>query len=392
MSSFSRTRFMLLMAVAALGPLSTDLYLPSLPSISRTFAVGQAETQATLSIFLIGFACSVLICGTLSDRFGRKPVLLFALAGFAAASILCAAAASIEMLWLARLLQALAAGAGPVVTRAIIRDTHPAQESVRMMSYLSAGVGVAPLIGPFIGGMLETYSGWRANFMFLGLYSALSALLLWSYIEETRSPKDHSPITSFLGMFLVYRRLLSDRLYIGFILCGGFAFSGMFSFISGSSFVFISVLKIPPHFFGLCFGMFVLGFMSGAFLGGRLAKRMIPEKVIFLGACISLSAGSILVAAAWLDWGLIGLVLPLYPYMVGMGMLAPSAQGAGIAPHPENAGAAAGLLNFMTILMASITGALLGQIPITSALPMNFFMASAAFLSLMAYMFMIRAR
>ena len=375
------------MGLAALGPISTDLYLPSLPSIGREFNASQAEVQATLSIFLIGFACSVLICGTLSDGWGRRPVLLYALAGFSLASIMCAFSPSIEFLWLFRLCQALAAGAGPVITRAIVRDTHHQADSLRMMSYLSAGVGIAPLLGPFIGGILETSLSWRANFAFLSLYSAVGFFLAWLYLPET-NPTQNDVVKRYGDLLRIYSLLLRDKLYIGFVLCAGFAFSGMFSFISGSSFVFIQVLHVEPRFFGFYFSLFVLGFISGASLGGRLTKRWISKDIIFAGSLLSLAAGSFLIIAAYFELSLLWQVLPLYPYMVGMGLIGPSAQAASVAPHPQAAGAAGGLLNFLTIICASLTGALLAQIPLYSAFPMYVFMTVGAFLVLVVYLFM----
>lgn len=389
MAAFKRQQFALLMSLAALGAISTDLYLPSLPSIGTAFRASQAEVQATLSIFMVGFAFSVLICGPLSDAFGRRPALLSALALFSFGSFLCALSPSIEMLWLARLLQSLAAGVGPVVTRAIIRDTHSQEESARMISYLSAGLAIAPLVGPFLGGVLETYLGWRANFLFLGFYGIVSWILVWKMLGETNAYRNQAA-KDIGAMLRVYRTLIKERRYLGFVLCSASCYSGMFSFISGSAFVFITVRGVPPRFFGFCFGIFVLGFMSGASLSAKLGRRFGSEKILFWGGMLALFAGMTLSLAAFFDAPLLFLILPLYPYMLGLGMVTPSVQALAIGPHPEVAGAAGGLLNFITLASASLVGAILGHIPIQNALPMNIFMMLSAFFILVAFTALVR--
>ncbi len=166
----------------------------------------------------------------------------------------------------------------------------------------------------------------------------------------------------------------------------------MFSFISGSSFVFISVLHVPPKYFGLCFSFFVLGFMSGAYLGGRLTKSWKANKIILVGIILSLAAGVSLIVASFAGGSIIFLLLPLYPYMLGMGLITPLANASAIAPYPQSAGAAGGLMNFVSILFAAATGALLGHTPLTSAAPMAAFMTGSTILVALFYYAFIREK
>jgi DHA1 family bicyclomycin/chloramphenicol resistance-like MFS transporter len=180
----------LLTALVALGPLSTDLYLPSLPALTAYFGVGEAAGQLTLSAFLLGLAGGQIIYGPLSDRYGRRPVLLFGLALYAIASIVCVFAPSIQVLVIARFCQACGACVGPVLGRAVVRDVYGREGAARILSYLSAAIALAPAIGPIIGGFVETWFGWRANFIVLSLYGAAALALTFAILPETNTHPD----------------------------------------------------------------------------------------------------------------------------------------------------------------------------------------------------------
>jgi DHA1 family bicyclomycin/chloramphenicol resistance-like MFS transporter len=377
MMPLSRTGFALLVFITTAGAISTDLYLPSLPAIAVALHASQAETQATLSIFLLGFAGSMLVCGPVSDRIGRRPVLIGGLLVFAVASLGCAWAPSIHWLWLGRFIQAIGAATGPVIGRAIVRDAYGASGSVRMMPYLSASGALAPLLGPFVGGALQSLVGWQANFLFLALYGGLGAVLTWRLLPETLS----APPTQAGGIVTViktYALFLRDRHFRMVIQATAFTYGAIFCFLSTSSFVFIDVLGVPPHRFGLVFAVFVLGFVSGAMGGGRLAKARKPEHILLAGALLSTGAGCVLIGIAATTHGVVPLMVGIYFMNAGCGLALPIAQGLGVAPYPHAAGAASSMLNFITNCVSALTGALLAQIPTHSALPMSIFMTLCA--------------
>src|SRR5262249_12264350 len=180
----------LLTAMVALGPISTDLYLPSLPGLARYFDVSVADAQLTLSSFLIGLATAQLIYGPLSDRFGRRPVLLVGLAIYVIASIVCAFAPSVPVLIFMRFLQAVGACVGPVLGRAVVRDVHGRDGAARVLAYMSAAMALAPAIGPIIGGFLEEWYSWRANFLALVCYGIVGLVLTWQILPETNKTLD----------------------------------------------------------------------------------------------------------------------------------------------------------------------------------------------------------
>ena len=233
----------LLTALVALGPLSTDMYLPALPTLMRAFGAGVAPAQFTLSVFLMGFAFGQLLIGPLSDRFGRRPVLLWGMALYAVASVVCATAGDFQQLTAARLFQALGACCGPVVGRAVVRDVYGRERAARMFAYMAMAMAAAPAVAPMIGGFLTQWPGWRGIFLVLGLVGAGLALALALMLSETNPNLNPEAVRP--GRLLAnYRLLLGDRRYCGYVLCFAGVFSSLFAFISGSSFVLIDGLGL----------------------------------------------------------------------------------------------------------------------------------------------------
>lgn len=385
-----RVTLITLTSLVALGPLSTDFYLPALPSIAAYFGVAEAHAQATLSAFLIGFAGAILVYGPLSDRFGRRPVLAGGIVIFTLASLGCMLSQSIGMLVLFRFLQALGACAGPVISRAMVRDLVGASGAARVFSYLSAAVALAPAIAPIIGGFLADAFGWRACFAALTLYGALGFVSVFTVLKETNTERDLTAANP-LAWFRIYGALIRHRGYFGYVLAATFGYSGIFCFISGSSFVFIDVLGVPPKYFGFCFGVFVIGYIIGATAGGKLAKRVAPAEMVGAGSLIALLSALALVAINLIlpasVWTVLG---PLLPYMIGIGMTMPAAQAGAIGPFPRSAGAASALLGFVQMAVAAGVGGILGLIGSPSPMPMNLMIAAMGLAQIACYWFVIR--
>jgi len=359
----------LLTALTALGPVSTDFYLPSLPSIATYFSVGEAQAQLTLSAFLVGFAATMLVFGPLSDRFGRKPVLMGGLVIFTLASIACALSTSIEQLIAARMVQAIGAGAGPVISRAIVRDKVGAAGASRVLSYLAAAMTLAPAVGPILGGYLQERFGWQSIFWAISFYGVVAIICAGLRLPESHLASNrtsHGPIT----MLRTYGMLLRHRRYIGFVMCQTFSYSGIFCFISGSSFVFINILGVAPDRFGWCFSVFVIGYLIGTVLSARLTHRLGIDRMVQLGAGTALAATIILLVIAVMTPSIIGLLLPLMVYMIGIGMVSPNSQAGAIGPFPAAAGAASSLLGFLQMSIAAGVGAILGHIEARTSVPM----------------------
>lgn len=381
----SLTASALIAALVAIGPLSTDMYLPAFPVLSTQFSATGGQVQQTLSIFLIGFALAQLLYGPLSDRFGRKPVLLGGLLLFLVSSIAITFADSIESLTALRLLQALGGGAGPVLGRAMVRDIHGPKESARVLSYISMAMALAPAVAPILGGYMTVWWGWHSIFLFLALYSAIGVMMLTLQLPETAPPGHHKRITlqQLVGN---YAALLAHREWRWYTLTCSFVFAGLFSFLSGSPFVIIDVLGYPEDQFGLFFAVIVAGFMLGTLYGGRQVRRLGIDRLIGIGA-VTAAAGGCLMAllAIFQVHHISAVILPHMVYMAGVGIVMPQAMAGALAPFPAIAGTASALLGFIQMSLAAAVGALVGHLHSETALTMALSIALMGLLTLGCY-------
>ena len=387
----------LLTALVALGPISTDLYLPSLPSLARYFAVGVDDIQLTLSVFLIGLATAQLVYGPLSDRFGRRPVLLVGLVIYVAASFACMLSPSVPVLVVARFVQAVGACVGPVVGRAIVRDVYGREGAARVLAYMSAAMALAPAIGPILGGFLEEWFGWRINFLALVIYGSGGLVIAWRILPETNEAPDLHAAQP-IRILLRYRGFLNHRAYVGYVLCCAFAYSGIFAFISGSSYVLQEVVGLGPIGFGLCFAGVVIGYIIGTVVAGRLSRRLGIDRLIAVGAGIGVVGGVLLLtlalatAAHGAISGALLIVGPMLVFMIGVGLVLPNSIAGAIGPFPRAAGAASALLGFTQMTVAAAVGIAVAALYDGSSVPMTATIASVAVGVLSAFILLVRER
>jgi DHA1 family bicyclomycin/chloramphenicol resistance-like MFS transporter len=380
----------LLTALVGLGPISTDLYLPSLPAMAGSFGAGVEHVQLTLSLFLVGFALAQLLYGPMSDRFGRRPALIAGLVVYLLASAACAAAGSIELLIAGRVVQAFGACAGPVVCRAVVRDVHGhgakgREGAARVLAYMSMATALAPALGPILGGFLEVWFGWRSNFLALTAYGAAGLAATLAMLPETnllRVPEAMRPAR----MLATYASLLGHRAYIGFVLCCAFGYSGIFAFISASSYVFVEHFGLAPSLYGFCFAAIVVGYMVGTLIAGRLTRRLGLERMVRLGALTASAGGLTLAALAWGGSdGIAAVLAPMVLFMAGIGMVLPNSIAGAIQPFPAAAGAASALLGFVQMTVAAGVGVALSRAHDGTARPMAAAIAILAVLVLAAH-------
>lgn len=347
--------------LVALGPLSTDMYLPSLPTMVRFFNTDVDQVQLTLSSFLAGFALSQLIYGPLADRFGRKPAIVFGMLLFTFASIGCAYAESIEALIVWRFLQALGGCAGPVLGRAMIRDIYQPLESARLLSFIGTAMSLAPALAPFLGGYLVIWFEWQSIFIFLALYGALLSLMFAFKVPESLA-KDHRQPFRFKPMLNNYAQLLKHRQYMGYVFSCSFAYAGMFAFISGSSFVIVDYFKVPEEYFAYFFLVAIVGFMSGSFFAGRFCHQIGVGRLLFIGAGFAALSGLVMCLVVFNEWyQLFYVIAPMYFYTLGAGMVMPQAMAAALAPFAKMAGTASALLGFLQMTTAAVVGVAVGH-------------------------------
>lgn len=381
---------LLLTTLVALGPLSTDLYLPALPGLTQTFDTDVAQVQLTLSVFLAGFAVAQPFYGPLSDRYGRRPLMLFGMVLYLLSSLACMLAQSIEMLIAARFFQALGACAGPVLGRAIVRDVYGPVQAARVLAYISGAMAIAPMIGPFFGGWLTVWFGWRANFAALALFSIVQLGVVFAMLGESNAHRDPEATlpSRILGNF---RALLADRVYLGYLLCVSFAYGALFSFISGSSFVLIQLYGLSPQWFGASFGLVVTGYICGTLLTARFTLRLGPSRMVMMGAGLGTLAGTLMAALAMLEvhsvWAIL---LPMFVVLVAAGLIMPNAFGGALAPYPKMAGAASSLMGFVQMSLAAAVGMAVGHAFDGTAMPMTGAIALCGWAVLASYLFLVR--
>jgi DHA1 family bicyclomycin/chloramphenicol resistance-like MFS transporter len=366
-------------------PLSTDLYLASLPGLTEAFDAPAATVQLTLSLFVLGFGAAQLVVGPLSDRFGRRPVVLSGLALYLLATVLCWAAPSIGTLIAARFLQALGCCAAVVIARAIVRDAYTPEQGTRVIARASSWMSLAPLLGPILGSHLEAGFGWRAAFVALGLLSgALLVLTAWR-LPETNAAKDPGA-TQWKGVLRNYRAVLGARAFWAHALPGALSYGAIFAFIAGSPFVLIRVLHVPAAWFGYCFAFGVSGYLAGTIVCRRLLGTQTAASVFRIGSTLSLLSGAGFAVAAWsgaAPWWLV--TLAMFLTMLAHGINFPIAQSGSVSPFPLLAGTAAGLMGALTMLIAFVVGLAVGASHDGTALPLALLsglLGAAVFLAL----------
>ncbi len=376
---------LMLALLAAMGPLSTDMYLASLPAMTEAFSATVGGIQLTLSVYMAGFALSQIFFGPLSDRFGRRPLLLGGLLLYSGSGLACAFAPNIETLIGLRLLQAIGACVGPVLSRAVVRDLYGREGSARAMSHMGTAMAVAPFVAPILGSYLSVWFGWQANFYFMGAYGLIGAAAVWALLAESVPQKDlHALRPS--QMARNFSRLLRDRSYLGYTLACSFCYGGLFAFISGSSFVLIDMLGVAQENFGYFFAMGVGGYMLGTVVSGRLAGRLSMSAAVAAGATVSAGAGVAMAGMAWAGIDSVtAVVAPMVVYMAGMGIVLPQAQSAAIAPYPQMAGSASALLGTLQYSFAAIVGVGVGQLDDGTQIPMTTAIGLMGVLTLAAY-------
>lgn len=346
----------LLALLTAIGPLSTDMYLPSLPRIVADFDSSIAEVQLTLSVFLVGFAAGMLVYGPLADRYGRRPVLVAGLGVLLAGTLACALAPTVETLILGRFVQALG-GAGPVIlARSIVRDLYDGSRAGQELARMGAIMGVVPAIAPTIGGLLDGVGGWRSSFVFTLVFAGSLAFVAVTRLPETRGG-DPSVRLSPAGIAADFGAILRSGAFRAnvAILCAVYA--GLFAYISGSSFVLQDHYGLGPVAFGLAFGAGALAFTAGSLAGQRIVMRLGMSRVMGLGTATNAAGGVLMLVAALAGPGHPAeIFVPMMVYLAGLGLALPQATAAAIMPFPERAGSASSLMGFLQMVAGAITG------------------------------------
>lgn len=356
--------------LTALGPLATDFYLPSLPEIARVMRTDVAGAQATLSAFLFGFAAGQIIWGPLSDRLGRRPILLAGLMLFLLATAACAVSPSIEALTGARFLQALGASGPIVLGRAMVRDLYDGARAGRELARMGMIMGLVPAVAPVLGGVLQQAFGWRSTFLATLAFGAMLAVLILRAMPETLRSRAAEPL-SFLSILRGYRSLAAVPVYRVYVGLTALAYGGLFAFISGSSFVLIGAYGLTPWQYGFAFALAVLGYIAGTIIAQRLVGSRGMDGVIAIGvACLAAGGLAMTLCVLGNIGGAFGIAASMAIYAAGVGLTMPQSQASAMMPFPERAGAASSFSGLCQMLFAAVIGLLVGQLLRDAVLPL----------------------
>nr|WP_259608198.1 multidrug effflux MFS transporter [Microbacterium neungamense] len=357
-----RTAYILLLgALTALGPFTIDLYLPAFPQLEQDFATSAAMIQLTLTGTMIGFAIGQLVVGPLSDKLGRRIPLIVVTALHVLSSLAAAFAPDLMLLGIARVLMGIGAAAGGVVAMAIVRDLFGGQRLVVMLSRLALVSGVAPVVAPLIGSALLTVMPWRGIFGVLAGYGAVMLVSAVLLIPETL-PRERRHERGATTVLQRYRSVLTDRVYLGVLVIGGMTFSGLFSYLSASPFLFQQTHGLDPQAYGLLFAVNSLGVVGGVQVSSRLATRFGPQWVLAFSTAMQLVSGAAIVAFDVLGLGFWGTVIPLWFFMTACGFSFPCVQVLALDRHGKAAGTAASILGAANFGVAAIISPVVGLI------------------------------
>ena len=351
-------RFTLIIALmSTLAPFSIDTYLPSFPDITLDLHASTIQMQQTLSVYLIAFGVMMLAHGPLSDACGRKPVILVALLAYAVTSIGCALSQDIDWLIALRAGQGLAAGAGLVIGRAMIRDVFAGPQAQRLMANVTMTFAIAPAGAPIIGGWLHEWWGWRSVFWFMAILSTIIAWLAWARLPETLPLAGRQPV-HLRPVARAYFDVARNRHFMRLVAVLALNFAGMFLYIASVPALLFGVLHFAPGEFGWFFVPVVAGIMLGAFLSGRVAGRLSPRQTINLGFFLLGSAALLnTLQALWLPPSTVVVVAPIMLYAVGMALAAPSLTLLALDQYPQRRGLASAVQGAgQTLSNAAIAG------------------------------------
>ena len=372
--------------MSAMAPLSTDMYLPALPTVQNDLGISASVAQMTLTMTLIGMAVGQIFLGPISDRYGRKVPLLIGMILFTIATAGCVLAENIWLFLLFRFLAGFAGSSGIVIARAIARDVCEGAELTRFFAILMMVNGLAPILAPVLGGQILLFTSWRGVFIVLVVVGILQAGATMVY-KETLPLADR--ITNLGDSFWKFPQLLKDRYFLGHCLLQCFIFGAFFSYLAGSSFVFQNIYAVSPQMYSLIFGGIGVGLMLAGMLPARLAGR-VPDVVLLKYSILVPLAGSIFLLGGFLaEMPIWYTVLVLFISVVPLSVIGAASFSLALSRQGKNAGSASALIGFFSMILGGCMMPVVGIAGDHTAVPMGIIMVIGYALGVLCYYTMI---
>lgn len=381
----------LLMAMTGIGPATLNIVVPALPTLVTALATDTATVQLTLSLYLLSFATAQLVLGPLSDRFGRRPVILMALALNTLVSFAAIAASSIGALIAARILQAIGASGGVVIGRAIVRDLYDRDRAAAMLGLVTTAMVLAPMLAPLVGGVLDTAFGWEAIFLAIAL--AAAGVLIWAIVVLPETRPAAAPQSPRL-LIEEWRTLLKAPRFHGYMLIGALGSAPFFIFLGGSPHVVVALMGRSSAEYGLWFAVMSLGYMSGNFTVSRLSQRFGVDNMIVAGLIVELFGCLLTVAtlAIYKNTTPAAIFLPQLTVSYGNGLLMANSIAGAISIRPQAAGSASGMAGFVQMAIGAASTQIVSFLLVgaTTGLPMAWMAVATIALACVAYVALVR--
>lgn len=389
MSLDNRKLIALLVALSAFGPMSMSIYTPAMTTIGRALMASDEEVKLTLTTFLIGFSAGQILYGPLSDRFGRKPVLLVGAAVYTLMGLACAFAPSVNELIVLRIFHGLGVCSGAVISRAIVRDTFGHQGSAQVMSWVSLGINIAPAIAPIIGGHLTAWFGWQSVFFVLAGFGAIVFLVVLLWLHETNPYLGKG--AGVWGTIKQAGPMLAHRQFLGYALAIGFTFAGMFAYVAGSPFVLMNQLHLTPGEYGYWILTSVAGFTLGSFIATRTVTRLRLPLCIAIGLATAAGGGLLTLGLSLAGYfSVVTIVGPYFFVAIGSGMTMAPAMAGSVNQFPRQAGTASSLMGTLQMGGAALSTAIVTALTDGTQMPMIWTMLGASTLGLVSTFLLLR--
>jgi DHA1 family bicyclomycin/chloramphenicol resistance-like MFS transporter len=372
---------LILGGLTAIAPFSIDMYLPGFPAIAKSLQTDTTKVSLSLSGFFIGISAGQLLYGPLLDRFGRKNPLYVGLVLYIIASVGCFFATSIEMLIILRFVQAIGACAATVASMAMVRDIFPLNENAKIFALLILILGVSPMIAPTVGGYVTAVWGWQLVFIILAAITTLITLAVIFFLPESYQPDLHYSLKP-IPIVTSFWSVAKHPQFYTYAICGAVAFSGLFSYLAASPFVFMDVYGVSAKVYGWIFAILSVGFIGSSQLNSMLTKRYKSEQIVNVVLPTMVVIAILFLTGSYLRWfNIYGTLVMIFAFLCCVGITYPNTSALSLAPFSKNAGTAAALLGCFQMAVGTVASMLVSLFKSRSTIPMAGLMSAAALLA-----------